>query len=65
MMDDSMDTVEPEEGDFFEGALLETCRDFRVTRPRVRPVGALPRLHQHANPQNFIFSFRQNSLKVR
>jgi 5-methylcytosine-specific restriction endonuclease McrA len=42
MMDDSTDTVEPEEGDFFEGVLLETCRDFRVTRPRVRPVGALP-----------------------
>jgi hypothetical protein len=42
MMDGSIDTVEPEEGDFFEGVLLETCRDFRVTRPRVRPMGALP-----------------------
>jgi hypothetical protein len=40
MMDGSIDTVEPEEGDFFEGVLLETCRDFRVTRPRVRPMGA-------------------------
>src|SRR5260370_26042408 len=37
-----MDTVEPAEGDFFEGVLLETCRDFRVTRPRVRPVEGLP-----------------------
>ena len=42
MMDGSIDTVEPEEGDFFEGVLLETCRDFRVARPRVRPMGALP-----------------------
>jgi hypothetical protein len=42
MMDGSIDTVEPDEGDFFEGVLLETCRDFRVTRPRVRPMGALP-----------------------
>lgn len=37
-----MDVVDPEEGDFFEGVLLETCRDGRVTRPRVRPVEVLP-----------------------
>jgi 5-methylcytosine-specific restriction endonuclease McrA len=37
-----MDTIEPQEGDFFEGVLLETCRDGRVTRPRVRPVEMLP-----------------------
>ena len=28
MMDDSMDTVEPEEGDFFEGVLLEHAGTF-------------------------------------
>jgi HNH endonuclease len=37
-----METIDPEEGDFFEGVLLETCRDFRVSRPRVRPVEPLP-----------------------
>jgi hypothetical protein len=37
-----MKAIEPEEGDFFEGVLLETCRDDRVTRPRVRPVEMLP-----------------------
>jgi hypothetical protein len=37
-----MDTIDPEEGEFFEGVLLETCRDDRVTRPRVRPVEILP-----------------------
>ena len=41
-LDVRMDTVDPEEGDFFEGVLLETCRDDRVTRPRVRPVEVLP-----------------------
>jgi hypothetical protein len=37
-----METIDPEEGDFFEGVLLETFRDGVVTRPRVRPVEALP-----------------------
>jgi 5-methylcytosine-specific restriction endonuclease McrA len=37
-----MEAVDPEEGDFFEGVLLETFRDGRVTRPRVRPVEVLP-----------------------
>lgn len=37
-----MEDIDPEEGEFFEGILLETCRDGRVTRPRVRPVEALP-----------------------
>jgi 5-methylcytosine-specific restriction endonuclease McrA len=37
-----METVDPDEGDFFEGVLLETFRDGHVTRPRVRPVEGLP-----------------------
>lgn len=39
-----MDMIEPKEGDFFEGVLLETCReeDVGITRPRVRPVELLP-----------------------
>src|SRR5260370_9302058 len=32
MMDGSIDTVEPEEGDFFEGVSLETCRDYDASR---------------------------------
>jgi 5-methylcytosine-specific restriction endonuclease McrA len=38
-----MEEVEAKEGDFFEGVLLETCRDNQVTRPRVKPVEFLPR----------------------
>ena len=37
-----MDQIEPRDGDFFEGVLLETFRDYQVTRPRVRPVELLP-----------------------
>jgi len=37
-----MEAIDPKEGDFFEGVLLETFRDGYVTRPRVRPVEALP-----------------------
>jgi HNH endonuclease len=37
-----MNTIEPTDGDFFEGVLLETFRDGRVSRPRVRPVNTLP-----------------------
>jgi 5-methylcytosine-specific restriction endonuclease McrA len=37
-----VDQIEPEEGDFFEGLLLETCRDSHVSRPRVRPAALLP-----------------------
>jgi hypothetical protein len=39
-----MNEFKPEEGDFFEGILLETCRDEErhITRPRVRPVELLP-----------------------
>lgn len=38
------DEIEPREGDFFEGILLETCRDVErsISRPRVRPVDVLP-----------------------
>jgi hypothetical protein len=32
MMDGGIDTVEPDEGDFFEGVLLETCRCTRTAR---------------------------------
>jgi 5-methylcytosine-specific restriction endonuclease McrA len=39
----AMDQLEPEEGDYFEGVLLETYRDYQVTRPRVRPVELLPK----------------------
>lgn len=39
----AMNTIDPEDGDFFEGVLLETFRDYEVTRPRVRPVEVLPR----------------------
>jgi 5-methylcytosine-specific restriction endonuclease McrA len=38
----TMETIEPDEGDFFEGVLLETCRDHSVSRPRVRPIEPLP-----------------------
>jgi len=38
-----MDAANPENGDFFGGVLLETFRDYEVTRPRVRPVEVLPR----------------------
>src|SRR6266576_5037127 len=37
-----MDQIEPRDGDFFEGVLLETFRDYQVSRPRVRPVELLP-----------------------
>jgi hypothetical protein len=37
-----MDQIDPEEEDFFEGLLLETCRDHSVSRPRVRPTELLP-----------------------
>lgn len=37
-----MDQLEPSDGDFFEGVLLETFRDHQVSRPRVRPVELLP-----------------------
>jgi 5-methylcytosine-specific restriction endonuclease McrA len=37
-----MDATSPQDGDFFEGVLLETFRDYEVTRPRVRPVEVLP-----------------------
>jgi len=37
-----MDQIEPQEGDFFEGLLLETCQDYSVSRPRVRPAELLP-----------------------
>ena len=37
-----MDEIDPKEGDFFEGVLLETFRDGYVSRPRVRPVDVLP-----------------------
>lgn len=37
-----MEEIDPKEGDFFEGVLLETFRDGQVTRPRVRPVEGLP-----------------------
>ncbi|MDI3561739.1 hypothetical protein [Bradyrhizobium sp. Arg816] len=37
-----MDDIDPKEGDFFEGVLLETFRDGYVSRPRVRPVDVLP-----------------------
>jgi hypothetical protein len=37
-----MDEIDPKEGDFFEGVLLETFRDGYVSRPRVRPVELLP-----------------------
>jgi hypothetical protein len=37
-----MDQIEPKDGDFFEGVLLETFRDYQVSRPRVRPVQVLP-----------------------
>lgn len=38
----SDNTIEPSDGDFFEGILLETFRDGVVSRPRVRPVELLP-----------------------
>ncbi|WLA81958.1 HNH endonuclease [Bradyrhizobium elkanii] len=37
-----MEEIDPKEGEFFEGVLLETFRDGQVTRPRVRPVEGLP-----------------------
>jgi hypothetical protein len=37
-----MDQIIPKDGDFFEGVLLETFRDYQVSRPRVRPVELLP-----------------------
>ena len=37
-----MEQIEPKDGDFFEGVLLETFRDNQVSRPRVRPVELLP-----------------------
>jgi 5-methylcytosine-specific restriction endonuclease McrA len=37
-----MEQIEPKDGDFFEGVLLETFRDDKVSRPRVRPVAILP-----------------------
>jgi hypothetical protein len=46
------ETIDPEEGDFFEGVLLETFRDGQVTRPRVRPVEALPRSLRVEFPRN-------------
>jgi len=38
-----MDELDAKEGDYFEGVLLETFRDYQVTRPRVRPVELLPK----------------------